>query len=272
MAEALRNIFVYRELLGALARKNIIVRYKQAYLGLLWAVLRPLCLVLIFMVVRSFVGIESGSVPYPVLTFAALIPWVFFQDSTSEGVSSVVSNASLIKKIYFPREIFPLTAVLTKLIELGINFVVLAGLMAYYGLSPTVHVLWVPLLVLYIVLFSLSISFAGAAVHVYYRDIGSALPVVLSFLMYVSPVIYPLSLVRQKLIEGQAAGQYSELLYRLYTLNPLAGIIDSFQGALLRGHAPDIDTLWPGLVLTLAVLPVSHFIFKRAEAYFADVI
>lgn len=272
MAEAIKNIFVYRELIGALARKNIIVRYKQAYLGLLWTVLRPLCLVLIFMVVKSFVGIDSGSIPYPILTFAALIPWVFFQDSTSEGVSSVVSNASLIKKIYFPREIFPLTAVLTKLLELGVNFAVLAALMVYYQMAPTVYVLWVPLLVLYTVLFSLCISFAGAAVHVYYRDIGSALPVVLSFLMYVSPVIYPLSLVKDKLVESQAAGQWSDLLYRLYTLNPLAGIIDSFQKVLLEGRAPDFEALWPGAVLTLLVLPVSHFIFKRAEAYFADVI
>lgn len=272
MTEAIKNIFAYRELLGALARKNIIVRYKQAYLGLIWTVLRPLLLVLIFMLVRSFVSIDSGGIPYPILTFAALMPWVFFQESTAEGVSSIVSNTMLVRKIYFPREIFPLTAVLTKLVELGINFMVLAALMAYYQIVPTVYVLWVPLIILYTVLFSLCISLAGAAMNVYYRDIGSALPVVLSFLMYISPVIYPLSLVKQKLLVGQAAGEWSGLLYRVYTLNPLAGIIDSFQKVLLAGQPPDMASVWPGLVLTCSVLPLSYIVFKRAEAYFADVI
>src|ERR1700730_13770340 len=116
-----KTLIEYRELMWALAWKNIVVRYKQAYLGLAWAILRPVMLMLIFTLVRAFVEIDSGGVPYPILTFAALMPWMLFQDATSEGVSSIVQNSNLIRKIYFPREVFPLTAVTSKLVEFAIT-------------------------------------------------------------------------------------------------------------------------------------------------------
>jgi len=178
----------------------------------------------------------------------------------------------LIRKIYFPREILPLTAVLTKLVELGINFLILAGLMIYYQMMPTVYAVWVPFIIFYTMVVSLCISLVGAAMNVYYRDIVTALPVALALLMYASPVIYPLSLVRKTLLVNQAAGEWSNILYTIHTLNPLAGIIDAFQRALLQGRSPDFFTLWPGMVLTAILLPISYLIFKRAEAYFADVI
>ncbi len=262
----------HRELIRVLAWKNITVRYKQAYLGLAWAVIKPLTLMLTFTLLRTFIGIDSGGVPYPVLAFAALLPWILFQESTSEGVNSVVGNAHLIRKIYFPREVFPLTAVITKLVEFGINLVILGLLMAYFGMLPTAQALWLPVLVLYTVVVALCIAFAGAAVNVYYRDAGAAIPVVLSLMMYVSPVIYPLTLVQNKLLEQQAAGGWSNFLYTLYTLNPLAGIIDAFQRVLLKGLPPDPVAILPGLILTLIALPVSYLFFKRAEDYFADVI
>ncbi|NOR70546.1 MAG: ABC transporter permease [Methylomarinum sp.] len=272
MLKASKNLFQYRELIIALAWKNIVIRYKQAYLGLLWAVLKPLMLMCIFTLVKSFVGIESGNIPYPILTFAALLPWIFFQESCSEGISSVTSNAPLIKKIYFPREVFPLTAMVTKLVELSISFIILAGLMAYYQMMPTIYALWVPAIILYTMLIALTISFFGAALNVYYRDVAQALPVALSLLMYGSPVIYPLTLVHKKLVEEQAAGVWSNDLYTLYTLNPLAGIIDSFQRVMLKGIPPDFDAIYPGLALTLVILPFSYLFFKRAENWFADVI
>jgi lipopolysaccharide transport system permease protein len=285
MIQVINNIISFRELLAVLAWKNIVVRYKQAYLGLAWTMLKPLMLMLIFTLVKSFVGIDSGDIPYPILTFAALMPWVFFQEATaalmpwvffqeatSESINSVVSNAMLIRKIYFPREILPLTAVLTKLVELCINFLILAGLMIYYQMVPTVYAVWVPFIILYTMVVSLCISLTGAAMNVYYRDVTTALPVALSLLMYASPVIYPLSLVRKTLLINQAAGEWSNILYTIYTLNPLAGIIDAFQRALLQGRSPDFAVLWPGMVLTAILLPISYFIFKRAEAYFADVI
>jgi len=255
-----------------LAWRNITIRYKQAYLGIAWALLKPLMLMTIFVVVRSFVGIESGDIPYPILTFAALLPWIFFQESASEGVNSVVVNAPLVRKIYFPREIFPITAAATKLVELGISFIILAGMMIYYQMAPTIHVLWVPLVILYTLVVSLTISLVGAAANVYYRDVRTVLPVALSLIMYLSPVIYPLALVKKKLLVEHAAGEWSNVLYTLYTINPLAGIIDAFQKAMLQGVAPDPSVIWPGMIVTAAVLPLSYMFFKRAEAYFADVI
>lgn len=272
MLSVARNLYDYRELVATLAWKNIALRYKQAYLGIAWAVIKPVTLMLIFTLMKSFIGIDSGSIPYPVLTFAALMPWIFFQESASEGVNSVVGNTALIKKIYFPREIFPITSVATKLIELAINFAILAGLMAWYGMVPSVHALWVPLIIVYTVLAALTVSLFGAAVNVYFRDVGQALPVLLNLLMYASPVIYPLQLVQDKLLVQRAAGDWSQLLYTLYTLNPLAGIIDAFQGVVLRNQAPDLGALLPGAVLVAVLLPLSYLYFKRAEAYFADVI
>ncbi len=272
MLRVAKNLYDYRELMATLAWKNIALRYKQAYLGILWAILKPITLMLIFTLVRSFIGIDSGNIPYPILTFAALMPWTFFQESASDGVGSVVGNTALIKKIYFPREIFPVTAVLTKLVELGINFVILAGLMLWYQMLPSAYILWVPFILLYTVLASLTIAFVGAALNVYYRDMGQALPVLLSLLMYASPVIYPLQLVKDKLLTHQAAGDWSDALYTLYTLNPLAGIIEAFQNVVLRNQAPDLVAMVPGAVLVAVLLPLSYLYFKHAEAYFADVI
>ena len=272
MLKVAQDLYAYRELMLTLAWKNVIVRYKQSYMGLAWAVLKPLLLVLIFSIVKGFIGIETGDIPYPILTFAALMPWILFQESASQGVTSVVGNASLIRKIYFPREIFPITATLTKLIELMISFVILAGMMVYFQMMPSLHALWLPVIILYTLLVALIISLVGSAINVYYRDIGVALPVLLQVMMYLSPVIYPLSLVQKRLLEDQAAGEWSDFFYFLYTLNPLAGIIDAFQRVLLKGLPPDFVAMWPGLLLTLILLPISYKLFKAAETRFADVI
>lgn len=272
MLSVAKNLYEYRELMTTLAWKSIALRYKQAYLGIAWAIVKPVTLMLIFTLVKSFVGIDSGDIPYPILTFAALMPWTFFQESTSEGVNSVVGNTALIKKIYFPREIFPITAVLTKLVELGISFFILAGLMTWYGMLPTVYIFWAPVIIAYTVLAALTIAFVGAAINVYYRDVGQALPVLLSLLMYASPVIYPLQLVKDKLLVQQAAGEWSNALYTLYTLNPLAGIIDAFQSVVLRGASPDLTAIIPGAIMITILLPLSYLYFKQAETYFADVI
>jgi lipopolysaccharide transport system permease protein len=268
----LKNLVDHRELIAALARKNITVRYKQAYLGILWAVLKPLSLMLVFTLVRSFIGIPSGDVPYPILAFAALLPWIFFQESASEGVMSIVGNAGLIRKIYFPREVFPLMAMTTKLVELGINILILAGLMVWFGMVPSLQAFWAPLIILYTMLASLAIAFAGAAINVYYRDVGAALPTLLSLVMYASPVIYPLGLVKDKLLVQHGAGDWSGALYFLYLMNPLAGIIESFQNVVLRRLPPDFSALMPGAIVVALVLPISYLIFKRAESHFADVI
>jgi len=272
MITAIRSIVSYRELILALAWKTIAVRYKQAYLGIAWAIIKPLTLMAIFSLLRSIVGIDTGTVPYAVLTFAALLPWLLFQEAAAEGVRSIVGNAHLIKKIYFPREVFPLTAVATKLVEFGINYAILLAMMSYYGIFPSTQALWVPLLVLYVVLISLTIALAGAALNVYYRDVGAAMPLVLNMLMYASPVIYPLALVQDKLLVKHAGGDWSSVLYTLYTANPMAGLIDAFQRVMLRGQPPDLHAMAPGMILVAIAFPISYLLFKRAESWFADVI
>lgn len=272
MIAVARELVRYRELMLTLAWKSIVVRYKQAYLGVAWAVLKPLMLLVIFVIVRSFIGIDSGPVPYPLLTFAALMMWMLFQEAVTDCTTSIVTHAAIVRKVYFPREVFPLTSALTKLVEFGINWLVLLLLLAWYGVGPTIQWLWIPVLVVYALAAALAVGLATAAANVYFRDVQSLLPVALSLLMYLSPVIYPLDLVRRRLVEQQAAGEWSELLFRLYTANPLAGIIDGFQRAVLKGLAPDLDVIWPGLVTTVVLLPLSYRFFKRAEARFADVI
>jgi len=272
MIEIAKNVFWYRELIAVLAWKQIIVRYKQSYLGLVWAVLKPLTLMLVFTLLNSFIGISTGNIPYPVLSFTALIPWVFFQESTSEGVGSIVNNALLIRKIYFPREVFPLTGVITKLVEFVINSLVLACLLLYFKIMPAATIVWVPVILFYIILTLLAVALAGAALNVFFRDIGTMLPIILQLMMYASPVIYPMSLVKHKLLVEHAAGEWSELLYRIYTLNPMAGIIDAFQRVVLYGQRPDIDVMWPGMLFVAVMLPLSYTTFKRAERYFADIV
>lgn len=272
MLASLKSIYEYRELLAVLTWKNVTLRYKQSHLGLLWVIFKPLVLVVIFMLVRSFVGIDSGDIPYPLLTYCALIPWVFFQESASEGVGSVVNNANLIRKIYFPREIFPLAVIATKLVELGIGLVILAVMMAWYGVLPSWSMLWAPLILLLTVLTVLTVSLVGAALNVYSRDVSQMVPLALSLLMYASPIMYPLSLVKKKLLVEQAGGDWSNALYTLYSLNPMSGIVESFQRVMLQGLQPDWATLLPGMALVLVCLPLSYAFFKQAEAYFADVI
>lgn len=269
---SVQSLMQHRELVVALAWKNISLRYKQAYLGIAWAILRPMVLMAIFILLRAFVGIDSGDTPYPVLAYAAIIVWTLFQETAADGVNSIVGNAHLIRKIYFPREVFPLTASVTKLIEFAINFAILIMMMAWYGISPTAHVAWLPLIVVASLLAALAVALAGSALNVYYRDVAAALPLLLMLLMYVSPIIYPLHLVQDKLLVNQAAGEWSGLLYTAYTLNPMVGVVDSFQRIMLRGLAPDFAVLLPGLVISLVLLPISYAVFKRAEARFADFI
>jgi lipopolysaccharide transport system permease protein len=272
LTQPLRSLYDYRELLVVLTWKNISLRYKQSHLGIAWMVLKPLVLVAVFSVVRSFVGIDSGEVPYALLTYCAMVPWTFFQESTSDGVGSVVNNGGLIKKIYFPRELFPVVSLLTKVVDLGVSLSILTVLMGWYGVVPHWTLVWAPLIIGYTIAASLAVSLAGAAMNVYSRDLSQALPLLLSLLMYLSPVMYPLQLVKIKLVDQQMAGTWSDTLYLLYTLNPMAGAIDGFQRVVLRGLSPDWSVMWPGMLGVAVLLPLSYLFFKQAEAHFADVI
>jgi len=272
LIQSVQGVWKFRELTMTLVWKEIVVRYKQAYLGVALSILKPLLLTLMFTLLRGLINFNTGPIPYPLLTFAAMLPWVFFQEGTSQGVNSVVGNATLINKIYFPREIFPIVAVSTKFVELGIDLLILVGMMLCYGYYPSVYMLWVFPLLIYLVLATLSVCMAGAALNVFYRDVSQLLPVGISMVMYASPVLYPLSMVKETLLVKQSAGAWSNVLYYVYTINPMAGLIDAFQKVILERRAPDLEVMWCGMIFVTVLLPVSYTIFKRAEAYFSDVI
>jgi len=272
MSSSPRNYQNYSDLLWVLVWKNVTLRYKQSRLGLMWLILRPLMLVGIFMVVRGFVGIDSGQVPYALLTYCAMVPWTFFQEAATDGVGSVVGHANLIKKIYFPRVIFPLASLLTKAVELIVGLAILALMMLWFRWVPGWQALWVVPILLYTMLVALTISLAGAALNVFSRDLSQGVPLLLGLVMYLSPVMYPLALVQRALLEHQAAGPSSSFLYTLYTMNPMVGVISSMQRCLLEDVPPDWAVLLPGAAMVAVLLPLSYLFFKRAEAYFADVI
>jgi len=243
-----------------LTLRQIQVRYKQTVLGIGWAVLRPFFTMVVFTIVFSkFAKIPSDGIPYPIFTYSALLPWTFFSSSLTSAVSSLINNASLIKQIYFPREIFLLSSILSALFDFALASIIFIGMMLFYGVSIKVTILFVfPLLAL-MILFTLALSFFLAAFNVYYRDIEALVSFGLQLLMYATPVIYSISAVPAK--------------YRtLFMLNPLAFIIDSFRRVLVQGLLPDWVFFGVSVMITGVMFILSYIYFKKAEMQFADII
>jgi len=250
----------YSDLFYTLSAHRISVRYKQTSLGLVWAVLQPLLMMVIFTGVFSVLArMPSEGTPYALFAYAALLPWTFFSASVTNATGSLVAHTHLITKVYFPREILPATYVVAGLFDFAVGFVVLLGLMAWYHLPLSVQALnLLPVLAL-LAAWTLAVSLILAAVHVRFRDIGVALPVLVQALMFASPIIYPLSAV-------PAAWR------TWYELNPMAGIVSSFRDILLRQASPDPGPLRLAVLVTALALPLAYLFFKRAEATMADVI
>ena len=258
-ALGLRDLWAYRELLYFLAWRDLKVRYKQTLLGVAWVVMQPLLFTLIFTVFLGMLArVPTEGVPSPLLVYAGLLPWTFFSSAVSSGTVSMVSNAHLITKIYFPRLIIPTAAAAGRLVDFAIAFVMLAGMMAYYRQGLTPNALMLPALVALTALLSLAVGTLGAVLNVKYRDVGVALPVLLQLWMYVSPVLYPLGLI-------------PEAWRGVYILNPLVGLVDGFRSALFGKPFH-----WPALAVTAAatllLLASSVVMFRRVESSFADVI
>jgi homopolymeric O-antigen transport system permease protein len=250
----------YSDLLCTLSVHRISVRYKQTSLGLIWAVLQPLLMMAIFTGVFSILAkMPSDGTPYALFAFTALLPWTFFSSSVTNGTNSLVTHTQLITKVYFPREILPITYVLAGLFDFVMGFVVLMAIMSWYHVPLTAQA-WnlLPIIGL-LSAWILAVSLVLAAVQVRFRDIGVALPVLVQVLMFASPIIYPLGVV-------PAAWR------SWYLLNPMAGIVSSFRDILLRQTAPDPDPLRMALVVTAIALPLAYLFFKRAEATMADLI
>lgn len=255
----LKKLLEYRELLFELVKRRIITRYKQSILGPAWAILQPLVLMVMFTMIRFFVGISSDGIPYPIFVYSALLPWSFFANSVSFATPSIVQNAGIIRKIYFPRELFQIAAVLTSLFDFLIASIIYCALMVYYKISVSFWILLLPVLLLIQILLALGISFVTAAMSVFRRDLIHGVPLVMQFWMFACPVVYPLSAVPDK--------------YRsIYLLNPMAGIINCYRAVLVKGSQPDLSLLCYGSIAAIVVFLIGYYYFKRLEMRFADIV
>ena len=256
----LRDLWAYRELLYFLMWRDLKVRYKQTVLGVAWVVMQPLFTALIFTIfLGKLAGIPSDNVPYTVFAYAGLLPWTFFAGAVSVTSNSLVGNAQLITKIYFPRMIIPCAAIGARLVDFAIAFVVLIGMMIYYRLPITWSILMFPVLVVLITLLALSVGMWTSAVNIKYRDVGAVLPLLIQIWMFASPVLYPSSLVPAR-------------WQTLYTLNPLTGIIEGFRASLFRQKEFDWGALTVSTIITIVLLIYSAYTFRRMEKGFADIV
>jgi lipopolysaccharide transport system permease protein len=233
--------------------------YRRSFLGPAWAVLQPLSYMLVFLLVRAVLQVDTGDVPYVLFTFSALVPWTFFSNAVARSGPSVIMNASLIKKMAIRREIFPLAAVATSLVDLVISSVILAGMMIWYGVEPSVAVFWLPVLVFLVGLFAFGVGLAVAAMGTYKRDIIFAVPFGLQLWMLATPIMYPLERV-------PAAWR------SLYEWNPMVATVEGFRAILIHGVGPETNLLATALLGTVAVLAFSWPLYHYMSQYFADVL
>jgi len=256
-----RDLWRYRELFYFLAWRDLLVRYKQTVIGVAWALLRPFLTMVVFTVVfGKIAGLPSGGVPYPILVFAGMLPWQFFSNALSESSGSLVSNANLISKVYFPRLIVPAGAVIVGFVDFLISFVIMAALMVWYGFLPGIQILTLPLWILLAFLAAIGPGLFITALNVKYRDFRYVIPFVVQFGLYVSPV-------------GFRSDVVPEQWRLLYSLNQMVGVIDGFRWAICGG---EFAIYWPGFAASLAITVFFLWFgiryFRKTERTFADVI
>ncbi|BAY18552.1 ABC-2 type transporter [Anabaenopsis circularis NIES-21] len=255
-----QDLWRYRELLYFLAWRDILVRYKQTVVGLAWALIRPFLTMVVFTVVFGNLAKLPSSAPYPILVFAAMLPWQFFANSLSDCSNSLIGNANLISKVYFPRLIVPLSSVIVSFVDFMISGIILLALMAWYNFVPDWRILTLPLFIAIAFAASSGVGLWFAALNVEYRDFRYIVPFIVQFGLYISPVGFSSNLVPEK--------------WRLlYSLNPMVGVIDGFRWAILGG---DAKIYWPGFTLSLALVLLlllsGIWYFRKVERTFADVI
>mgnify|MGYP001275897514 FL=1 len=256
----LRGVWEYRELVWFLIWRDIKVRYKQASLGIAWAVIQPVMTMLVFtLIFGRLAQLPSDGLPYPVFTFTALLPWQLFSGALTGSANSVVNSASLISKVYFPRLVIPIASVMATLVDFSISFGVLLGLMAWYGISLRLAVVVLPLLVMLALAIALAVGLWASALNVRYRDVRHVMPFVVQFWLLASPVAYSTSLIT------------SPAWRAVYSLNPMVGVIEGFRWAVLGSTPPSVLVV-PSVLVTGVLLAGGLFFFRRTEASFADVI
>ncbi|MFQ3663580.1 MAG: ABC transporter permease [Chloroflexaceae bacterium] len=260
MLTHLRELAGAHELLYSWTLRDFKVRYSQSLLGAAWAILQPLSLMIVFSLIFTlFIRVPTDGVPYPVFAYTALLVWTFFANSLTMAMPSLVNNINLVSKIYFPREILPIAANLVSIIDFAIAALTLVLLMMIYKIAIGWTIIFLPLLLIIQVMFTLGVSLAVSAINVFYRDVRFVVPLALQIWMYLSPVIYPASLVPER-------------IQPLYFLNPMATLIESYRRVIFFNQPPDWLYLGMTTVITVAVTIVSYRYFKRAERLFADLI
>ncbi|MFN2453418.1 MAG: ABC transporter permease [Pyrinomonadaceae bacterium] len=255
----LRDLWSYRELLVFLVWRDIKVRYKQTAMGAAWAIVQPLLTMLVFaFFFGRFVRVPSDNIPYPIFAYAGLLPWTFFANAVVNGSNSLVANSNLITKVYFPRLLIPAAAVGAGLLDFAIASVIFIGMAIYYGITLTWSLALLPGLIVLLMLLALGIGLWLSALTVKYRDVRHALPFAVQLLMFISPVIYPASIL---------PGKWRSALM----LNPMTGIIEGFRSSL-TGRAIETQSLYIAAALTLVLLVCAAYSFRRIEQSFADII
>lgn len=262
----LRELWDYRELLLFLSWRDVLIRYKQAVLGIAWAVLNPLVTMVVFTLIFSvLLGVQSsGGLPYAVFSYSALLPWNLFSGALTRSSTSLVSRANLLTKVYFPRLVIPFSAVSSGIVDFLIAFVMLLVLMGIYGVAFSWTMLFVPALVVLCLVIALSASLWLSALNVLYRDVQYIVPFVIQLGMYLSPVIYPITKIPESF--------HGIPLRTLFALNPMTGVIQGFRWAVAGDDPPSLALLAASVAVTLVLLVTGMFYFKRMERRFADVV
>lgn len=255
-----KELWEYRELLYFLIWRDIKIRYKQTALGVTWAVIQPLMTMIVFSIFFGKLGkMSSDGIPYPIFSFAALVPWTLFSNGLTQGTNSLVGSSSLIKKVYFPRLIIPAATVFAGVVDFAVAFGVLLVLMLGYGIAPTVNVLWLPALLLLTLTTSLGVSLWLSALNVEYRDIKYIIPFLAQIWMFATPIAYSSSML-------------GEPWRTVYGLNPMVGVVEGFRWALLGTNTEPGIIIWVSALVSVLILISGAFYFRRMEKTFADVV
>jgi len=256
----LRELLDYRELLYFLVWRDVKVRYKQTVLGAAWAIIQPFMTMVVFsLFFGRLAGIPSEGVPYPIFSFAALVPWTFFANGLSQSANSLVGSANLLTKVYFPRLAIPIATVLSGAVDFVLAFVVLLGMMLFYRVTPTWNALWLPLFLLLALVTALGVGLWLSALNVQYRDVRYVVPFVVQFWLFATPIAYPSSLLPQ-------------LWRSIYALNPMVGVVEGFRWALLGTETAPGAMIFISAAAAVVILVSAMFYFRRMEDTFADVV
>lgn len=237
--------------------REITARYRRSILGPAWAIVQPVAMMLLFMIANNVLDIDTSGIPYPIFTYSVLIPWMIFSSGVARATGSISSYTFIIKKMAVRREMFPLVSVVSALFDAALASVVLIGLMVYFSIGLTLHALWLPLLLVLLLAFTLGVGLFVSVFGALRDDVKFILPFALQGVLFLSPVIYPVSAVPEK-YQG------------LYALNPMVGILEGFRDTLILGQAPNMELLMISIIATIAVWLVAWPLFRHVSAYFAD--